>query len=70
MTIIGIIIGILIIAGLILAMGKMSEQGVNINDHFCCGSCSDCSSESTGESCSYYSDLEKLHPESSRNGEA
>jgi len=61
MTIIGIIVGVAIVAGLIFAMGKMSEQGVDINDHFCCGSCSDCGSETTGESCTYYGDLEQLH---------
>ena len=70
MTGIGILIGIAIIAGLIFAMGRMSEQGVNINDHFCCGSCSDCGSEITGESCAHYSDLESLHLQSSRNGES
>lgn len=68
MTITGILVGIAIIAGLIFAMGKMSVQGVDINDHFCCGSCSDCSSETTGESCAHYSDLEELHLDSSRKG--
>ena len=64
MTILGILIGIAIIAGLIFAMGKMSEQGVDINDHFCCGhgSCSECSvSNDQAESCTYYDDLQQLH---------
>ncbi len=68
MTLTGILAGIAIIAGLIAAMGKMSSHGVDINDHFCCGSCSDCSSETTEESCTHYSELEKLRLESSRKG--
>ena len=60
MTIIGILVGIALIAGLILAMGKMSEQGIDINDHFCRGNCSDCSSGTAGDSCTQYPDLEKL----------
>ena len=60
MTVIGMLVGIAIIVGLILAMGKMSEQGIDINDHFCRGNCSDCSSETTGGSCTHYTDLEKL----------
>ena len=70
MTIIGIFIGVAIVAGLILAMGKMSEQGVDINNHFCCGSCNDCSNETTGESCVNFTDLEKLHLQGGRNGES
>ncbi len=68
MTLIGILVGIAIIAGLIIAMGKMSEQGVNINDHFCCGSCSDCSSQTADESCTHYKELEQLHS-GSRKGD-
>ena len=70
MNVIGIIAGIAMIVGLILAMGKMSEQGIDINDHFCCGSCSDCSSETAGDSCIHYTDLETLHLESSRKRDA
>ena len=69
MTVIGMLVGIAIIAGLIIAMGKMSEQGIDINDHFCRGNCSDCGSETTGESCTHYLDLEKLHL-SNRKGDA
>lgn len=60
-TIIGILAGVAIIVGLIAAMGKMSEQGVDINDHFCCGSCSTCSSVQKGESCEHYDDLKNFH---------
>lgn len=69
MNIIGIIVGIAIIAGLLLAMGKMSEQGVDINDQFGCadGGCSSCSAGAeSAESCTHYRDLEQLHLNSSR----
>ena len=69
MTIIGILVGIALIAGLILAMGKMSEQGIDINDHFCRGNCNDCSNDSAGNSCTQFSDLEKLHL-NNRKGDA
>ena len=42
MQIIGIIIAAAIILGLIVLMGKMSEQGVDVNKQFCTGNCSDC----------------------------
>lgn len=67
MTIIGIIVGIAIIAGLIIAMGKMSEQGVDINNHFCCGSCNDCL-ETSDESCTHYTALEQLRTERGGKG--
>ena len=67
MTIIGIIVGIAIIAGLIIAMGKMSEQGVDINNHFCCGSCSDCG-ETAEEACTRYTELEQLRLERGGTG--
>lgn len=61
MTVIGIIAGVAIIVGLLAAMGKMSEQGVDINDHFCCGNCSTCDSSKKGESCDQYGDLKDFH---------
>lgn len=61
MTVVGIIIGVAIVAGLLIAMGKMSEQGVDINTHFCCGHCNTCDSQVKGEECSQYDDLKKLH---------
>ncbi|MDD7409116.1 MAG: hypothetical protein SOV71_08145 [Anaerovoracaceae bacterium] len=59
--IIGIIVGVLIIVGLLAAMGKMSEQGVDINSHFCCGNCNTCASDEKGAACEYYDDLEDFH---------
>ncbi len=42
MQIIGTVIAAAIILGLIVLMGKMSEQGSDINKNFCTGNCSDC----------------------------
>ena len=42
MQIAGTFIAVAFILGLIILMGKMSEQGVDINKQFCTGDCSDC----------------------------
>lgn len=48
---IGILIGVVLIAGLIFAMGKMSEMGVDANHNFCDGDCKSCKSELEEELC-------------------
>lgn len=56
MKILGILIGVAIIAGLIILMGKLSEE-VPINDQFRCGDCLSGCTDGTPESCTYIKDL-------------
>lgn len=48
-NIIGIVIGVAIVAGLLLAMAKMSDKGASANG--CGGSCSNCGISSECRSC-------------------
>lgn len=63
MNIIGIIVGIAIVAGLIIAMGKMSEHGVEINDNFRCGDCLSCGDQDPANpvTCIHFKELSELH---------
>ena len=52
MNIVGILIGVAIIAGLIFAMAKMSDSGANANG--CSGNCKSCGlSHDEQKSCSF-----------------
>lgn len=48
-NIIGILVGVAIVAGLLLAMAKMSEKGADANG--CGGSCSSCGISQSCRSC-------------------
>ena len=63
MNIIGILIGLVIIAGLIFAMGKMSSYGVEINDNFRCGDCLSCGEQNPDDprTCVHFRELSELH---------
>ena len=65
MNIAGILIGLAIIAGLILLMGKMSEHGVEINDNFRCGDCLSCGEQNPDDpvTCVHFKELSEFHPE-------
>lgn len=56
MKVLGIIIGAAIIVGLIVLMGKLSEE-VPINDQFRCGDCLSGCENGDRESCAYIKDL-------------
>lgn len=59
MKILGILIGVVIIAGLIILMGKLSEE-VPINDQFRCGDCLSGCADGNPESCTYIRDLNEV----------
>ncbi len=69
MNIISILIGLAIIAGLILAMGKMSNYGVEINDNFRCGDCLSCGEKNPNDprTCVQYRELSELHLDPKRD---
>lgn len=48
-NIIGIFVGVAVVAGLLFAMAKMSDQGVDANG--CGGSCSSCGTSQNCRSC-------------------
>lgn len=58
MSIVGVLIGMAIVVGLVLLMGKLSTMGVEINDQFCRGDCSSCGKEPGSEQeCGQFRDL-------------
>ncbi len=58
MNIIGILIGVAIVAGLIFAMAKMSDAGASANG--CGGSCSTCGSADSCSNAISEEDIETL----------
>lgn len=58
MSVAGVLIGMAIVVGLVLLMGKLSTMGVDINDQFCRGDCSSCGKEPGAEQdCGQFRDL-------------
>ena len=50
----GILMGFALVAGLVIAMGKMSSMGVDANKNFCDGDCKSCKEELEAELCKKY----------------